>query len=96
VPVGSADVAFANIVAAFQDCKRGNYARVIMINPLHPDLPKIPIFVSATCNMFDNAAVRFQWEVPFVMKTVLVRSLDREWAMHPTVILVVANSSLRT
>ena len=63
VPVGSADVAFANIVAAFQDCKRGNYARVIMINPLHPDLPKIPIFVSATCNMFDNAAVRFQWEV---------------------------------
>lgn len=63
VPVGSAEVAFANIVAAFQDCKRGNYARVIMINPLHPDLPKIPVFVSATCNMFDNAAVRFQWEV---------------------------------
>ena len=63
VPVGAPSSGFGVIVGAFENFQRGCYARVIMINPLHKSLPKIAVFISSTCNRFDHAAVRFQWDV---------------------------------
>lgn len=40
---------------------RGGYCRAIIINPLHPDLPKLVVMVQVTCNRFTAADVRGQW-----------------------------------
>lgn len=61
VPVGEGVQGYDTIVQAFQDKRIGTHARVIMINPLHPLLPKIPILIHPTCNRFDHEFVREQW-----------------------------------
>jgi hypothetical protein len=62
VSVGPANTAFDAIVHWFEVCRVGSYARVIMINPLHPHLPKVPVFISCTCNRFSHVDVQFQWD----------------------------------
>ena len=59
--VGVGEEGYNNIVSAFQDYKIGTHARAMIINPLHPDLPKITVLVHPTCNRFDSAFVRDQW-----------------------------------
>jgi hypothetical protein len=41
---------------------RGGYCRAVIINPLHPQLPKLVVMVQVTCNRFTAAHVRSQWE----------------------------------
>ena len=62
VPVGEGEEGYENIVNAFRTLKRGTHARAVIINPLHPELPKIPILIQPTCNRFDNQFVRRQWD----------------------------------
>lgn len=59
--VGDDEVGYNNIVSAFQDYKIGTHARAVIVNPLHPDLPKIAILINATCNRFNSEFVREQW-----------------------------------
>ena len=63
VHIGEGEEGYNNIVGAFQNKKIGTSARVIIINPLHPALPKLPIVVHPTCNQFDHHFVRGQWNV---------------------------------
>ena len=50
---------------AFQNLVVPTYARVIILNILHPKLPKLPILLMPTCNKFGNAFVRRQWSEIF-------------------------------
>lgn len=43
---------YEQLVTAFQNNVIGSHARVIMINPLHPNLPSLPIYMMPTCNKF--------------------------------------------
>ena len=37
-------------------------AWAVILNPLHPNLPKLPILINPTCNAFDANFVCQQWE----------------------------------
>ncbi|KAG1655018.1 hypothetical protein GQR58_024744 [Nymphon striatum] len=39
----------------------GSLARVIMVNPLHPNLPRMVAFILPTCNKFSHLDVYSQW-----------------------------------
>ena len=62
IPVGNGEEGYTNITSAFQDNKIGSLARAVIINPLHPDLPKRPILIHPTCNKFNAAFVKHQWK----------------------------------
>ena len=49
---------YNNIVQAFDNNVIGSYGRIIVINPLNPNLPKIPILVMPTCNTFTHELVQ--------------------------------------
>ncbi len=40
----------------------GGFARVIMLNPLHKDLPPMVVLLQACCNTFTHEIVERQWE----------------------------------
>lgn len=54
---------YVAINEAFATFQRGGYGRLMVINPLHPTLPKLAVLFQATCNRFDAAFVRQQWEL---------------------------------
>ena len=60
IKVGDGEHGYQQIVNAFTNYRIGNYARVVMINPVHPNLPKIPIFNMTSCNSFDAGIVQSQ------------------------------------
>ena len=62
VEVGEGEDGYRTIMSAFKDCRIGTYGRALILNPLHPDLPKIPILVMPTCNRFDHEFVQNQWD----------------------------------
>ena len=62
IPVGDGEEGYTNISTAFQDNKIGSLGRAVIINPLHPDLPKIPILIHPTCNKLNAAFVKHQWK----------------------------------
>ena len=43
------------------ESKLAPYARVIMVNPLHKDLPQMVLHLQPTCKCFDNNFVLHQW-----------------------------------
>ena len=45
------------IVNAFNEYKIGSFARAIILNLLHPKLPRIPVLIMPTCNRFDHEFV---------------------------------------
>ena len=59
--VGSDDNAYARLVDAFNQNRVAGFARVIMLNPIHKDLPPFVILLQAVCNKFDHMMVRNQW-----------------------------------
>jgi hypothetical protein len=59
--VGDDDGAYNKLVSTFQTFKKGTSARVMMINPLHKDLPRLPVMLMCTCNKFDSEFVQEQW-----------------------------------
>ena len=59
--VGSDDGSYNNLVEAFKENRIGTNARVIMLNPIHPDLPPFVVLLQPVCNKFDSSFVRNQW-----------------------------------
>ena len=43
------------------ESKLAPYARVIMVNPLHKDLPQMVLHLQPTCKCFDHNFVFYQW-----------------------------------
>ena len=39
-----------------------SFGRAILLNPLHPNLPRIAVLVIPTCNKFDHHFVYQQWQ----------------------------------
>lgn len=62
VRVGEGEEGYNAMIAAFQDYKIGTYAKAIMLNSLHPNLPRVAILTMPTCNSFDNDFVPRQWQ----------------------------------
>ena len=57
------DEATAEVMrAAVVDRKRGGYCRMIMVNPLNRQLPKLAFITISTCNKFTAADVGSQWK----------------------------------
>lgn len=61
--VGSGDDSYNSIVDSFRNDRVGGFARVVMVNPLHQNLPRLVLVVNCTCKYFDAAWVRRQWGV---------------------------------
>lgn len=59
--VGDEDDAYDQLVANMNNSKIANYARVIMINPLHEKLPRIVLHIQATCNCLSSDGTLQQW-----------------------------------
>ena len=57
VVVGNGEQGYNTIVNAFNEYKIGPFARAIILNPLHPKLPRIPVLIMPTCNRFDHEFV---------------------------------------
>ena len=62
IVIGDGEEGYNTIIQAFKSYIIGSYGRLMMINPLHPSLPKISILIMPTCNTFDNNMVRDQME----------------------------------
>ena len=62
IVIGDGEEGYNTIIQASKSYIIGSYGRLIMINPLHPSLPKIPILIMPTCNTFDNNMVCNQME----------------------------------
>ena len=62
VSVGEGEEGYKSIVNAFEQCKIGTYGRAILLNPLHPKLPRIAVLTMPTCNKFDHTFVYRQWQ----------------------------------
>lgn len=62
VVVGEDEVGYHAIMDAFREFKIDSYARAIILNPLHPRLPRIVVLTMPTCNKFDNSFVYRQWQ----------------------------------
>ena len=61
VPVGDGEEGYKAITSAFNSYKIGTFAQAIILNPLHPKLPRLPVLIMATCNKFDSDFVFRQW-----------------------------------
>lgn len=55
---GSGENGYNKVIDSFASNKVGDFARVIVVNPLHNKLPMLVIVVCATCNCFDASWVR--------------------------------------
>ena len=62
IEVGEGEDGYKVIVNAFKECRVGTYGRALILNPLHPKLPKVPVLVQPTCNRFDSDFVKSQWD----------------------------------
>ena len=47
--------------SAYNSHKICSMAQAVILNPLHPHLLKIPVLIHLTCNQFDAAFLRQQW-----------------------------------
>lgn len=56
--VGSGNASYKAIVNAFVLNKKGSFAKVIIVNPLHALLPRLLLVFLCTCNCFDFHSVR--------------------------------------
>ena len=57
VKVGDGEKGYNNIFSAFRNNVIGNYAQAIILNPLLPNLLRLPILIMPTCNCFDTEFV---------------------------------------
>ena len=62
VVLGEGDEAYQRIVDTFENMVIGKHARVIILNVLHPKMPKLVLLLMPTCNRFTHQLVRTQWE----------------------------------
>ena len=61
VNVGDDEGAYERLLDAFVNCQVASHSRVIMINPLHRNFPKVVLFLQANCNRFTHNEVLHQW-----------------------------------
>lgn len=61
--VGFGEEGYNMIVDSFRNNKVGGFARVIVVNPMHSELPRLVLVACCTCNSFDSAWVRRQWDI---------------------------------
>ncbi len=62
IKVGDGEDGYMRSTSSFEENKIGSLAWAVIINPLHPDMPKISIFMNPTCNRFNAAFVKHQWQ----------------------------------
>jgi hypothetical protein len=55
-------ICYQAILDAFSTKQRASYGRIMVVNPLHSQLPKLAVLFQATCNKFDAGFVREQWK----------------------------------
>ena len=60
--VGDGEEAYAQFVEAFQNNGVAGFARVILINPVHQDMPPLVVLLQAVCSKFDHQMVKGQWD----------------------------------
>ena len=51
------------MVDSFNRYEIGGFARVVLLNPLHPCLPQLVLLVAPNCNRFTSEDVKTQWEL---------------------------------
>ena len=61
--VGDDDNAYTRLAEAFRQNRVAGFARVIMLDPIHKDIPPFIVLLQAVCNKFDHAMVRDQWNI---------------------------------
>lgn len=54
IVVGDHDESYSVIENAFRDYEIGGLARVLILNPLHPALPRLVVCVEPTCNRYSQ------------------------------------------
>eukprot|EP00112_Aurelia_sp_Birch-Aquarium-sp1_P010292 Seg2203.8 transcript_id=Seg2203.8/GoldUCD/mRNA.D3Y31 product="hypothetical protein" protein_id=Seg2203.8/GoldUCD/D3Y31 len=59
--VGDTSDAYKKIEDFFEESVVSHMARVIMLNPLHVNLPPFVIYLAPTCNIFNHDDVKDQW-----------------------------------
>jgi hypothetical protein len=59
--IGGREVAYEQIVQAFKTRKRSTSMRLLVVNPIHPELPKFAISAHGTCNGFSAAFIANSW-----------------------------------
>jgi len=62
IKVGEGQSGYKAIEDAFQENVVGHQARCIIVNPLHPEFPRLCLVATSTCNQFDAKWVQDQWE----------------------------------
>jgi hypothetical protein len=60
--VGVGEQGYNNILDAFGTFTIVGFVRFIIVSPLHDKLPRLTLVVCCTCNCFDAAEVRKQWD----------------------------------
>ena len=61
IVIGDDENSYDRMVKAFQEHQVGGYARAILLNPLHPNLPRVVLWLTPTCNRFTHVDVEKQW-----------------------------------
>ena len=59
--VGNGGDAYKRLSDTFKENLTASYARAILINPIHKDLPPLVALLQAVCNKFDHKMVQRQW-----------------------------------
>ena len=62
VVVGNGEQGYNAIVNTFSDCKICSFARAIILNPLHPNLPRLTVLTMPTCKKLNTEFVFHQWQ----------------------------------
>ena len=66
VVVRNSEQGYNDIVNTFRDRKIGSFVRAIILNPLHPNLPRLTVLTMPTCNKFNKEFVFHQWQETLV------------------------------
>ena len=66
--VGSGEEGYRQLLESFGKNRKGTFAQVVVVNPLHERLPRLVLVVCCTCNCFNSDWVRGQWD-----------TIDRLW-----------------
>ena len=59
--IGFGEAGYNKVLESFRFDKVRGFARVIVVNLLHGELPRLVLVVCCTCNCFDSTLVRKQW-----------------------------------
>ena len=62
IVIGDDETSYDRLKNAFENYKIGSYARVMILNPMHTELPRLVACLLPTCNRFNHADVFRQWE----------------------------------